>query len=413
MNLTFPNAQGVQLAARLEQPLAQPTRAYALFAHCFTCSKNLNAAVNISRALTQAGIAVLRFDFTGLGESKGDFADTNFSSNVDDLVAAAQFLSENYEPPQLLVGHSLGGAAVLHTAAQLDSVKAVATVAAPANPLHVRQLFTDHENEIEAQGSAEVRLAGRTFTIKQQFLNDLEASSMKNVIGNLQRALLVMHAPTDNTVGVNNAAEIFTAAKHPKSFVSLDNADHLLTRDEDSHYVGQTIAAWASRYIKMSPQPAWVNDIRDNRVAAHTAAGLRTDVMANGHMLVADEPKSVGGTDTGPTPYDLLAGALATCTAMTLRMYADRKKWPLEDVTVAVDHDKVHAEDSAEDSESSESGGSRKLDQFTRTIHLVGDLDGEQRARLQEIANRCPVHRTLESDIRILTELAEDTGVST
>ncbi|MEM6428805.1 MAG: bifunctional alpha/beta hydrolase/OsmC family protein [Deinococcota bacterium] len=404
MNLTFPNAQGVQLAARLEQPLAQPTRAYALFAHCFTCSKNLNAAVNISRALTQAGIAVLRFDFTGLGESEGDFADSNFSSNVDDLVAAAQYLSTSYAPPQLLVGHSLGGAAVLHAAAQLDSVKAVATMAAPANPVHVRQLFTDHEDEIEARGSAEVRLAGRTFTIKQQFLEDLEAASMNNVISNLRRALLVMHAPTDNTVGVSNAAEIFTAAKHPKSFVSLDDADHLLSRDKDSHYAGQTVAAWAAHYLDEAPRPAWLDDVHDNRVAAHTAAGLRTDVMANGHMLVADEPKSVGGTDTGPTPYDLLAAALATCTAMTLRMYANRKQWPLEDVTVAVDHDKVHAKDC----ETSETDSSRKLDQFTRTIHLVGDLDSEQRARLQEIANRCPVHRTLESDIRILTQLAED-----
>ncbi|MEM6431758.1 MAG: OsmC family protein, partial [Deinococcota bacterium] len=218
------------------------------------------------------------------------------------------------------------------------------------------------------------------------------------------RALLVMHAPTDNTVGVSNAAEIFTAAKHPKSFVSLDDADHLLTRDEDSQYAGQTVAAWAAHYIDKAPKPAWLDDVHDNRVAAHTAIGLRTDVMANGHMLVADEPKSVGGTDTGPTPYDLLAAALATCTAMTLRMYANRKQWPLEDVTVAVDHDKVHAKDC----ETSETDSSRKLDQFTRTIHLVGDLDSEQRARLQEIANRCPVHRTLESDIRILTQLAED-----
>ncbi len=277
-------------------------------------------------------------------------------------------------------------------------------MAAPANPLHVRQLFTEHEDELEARGTAEVRLAGRTFTIKQQFLDNLEAASMNDVIGNLRRALLVMHAPTDNTVGVSNAAEIFTAAKHPKSFVSLDNADHLLSRDEDSHYAGQTIAAWAAHYLDEAPRPAWLDDVHDNRIAAHTAAGLRTDVTANGHMLVADEPKSLGGTNTGPTPYDLLASALATCTAMTLRMYANRKQWPLEDVTVAVDHDKVHAEDC----ESTDTDKSRKLDQFTRTIHLTGDLDEEQRTRLEEIANRCPVHRTLESDIRILTQLASD-----
>lgn len=403
MKITFPNADGVQLAAQLELPQVRPIRAYALFAHCFTCSKNLNAAVNISRALTHAGIAVLRFDFTGLGESEGDFADSNFSSNVEDLVAAARYLEQKHEAPQLLVGHSLGGAAVLQAASHLPSVRAVATIAAPADPEHVRTLFTGKEDAINEQGIAEVSLAGRAFTIKKQFLADLEQTTLHPVIHNLKKALLILHAPTDNTVGISNAADIFQAAKHPKSFVSLDNADHLLTRDGDSRYAGATIAAWAERYFDDLPKPAWHKDIRDNRVMVHTEGELRTDIMANHHPLVADEPESVGGTDTGPTPYDLLAAAFGTCTAMTLRMYADRKKWPLTAVSVGVNHQKVHAED-CQDCEKK----SAKVDQFSRTLHLDGDLDEEQRTRLKEIANRCPVHRTLESDIRITTELADE-----
>jgi len=405
MKITFPNADGVQLAARLERPLAYPIRAYALFAHCFTCSKNLNAAVNISRALTQAGIAVLRFDFTGLGESEGDFADTNFSSNVEDLVAAAKYLEDEFDAPQLLVGHSLGGAAVLQAARHLPSVRAVATVAAPANPEHIRRLFTSEEDVIEEQGVAEVCLAGREFTIKKQFLDDLEQTTLHPILHNLKKALLILHAPTDNTVGISNAADIFQAAKHPKSFVSLDNADHLLTRDSDSRYAGATIAAWAERYFDELPKPAWHKDIHDNRVTVHTESELRTDIMANDHPLVADEPESVGGTDTGPTPYDLLAAALGTCTSMTLRMYADRKKWPLTSVTVGVKHQKVHAED-CQDCEKKSS----KVDHFNRTLYIEGDLNTNQRLRLKEIANRCPVHRTLESDIRISTELADEAG---
>ena len=403
--LTFKNRNGDDLAARLDLPVDGEPCAYALFAHCFTCSKDLKAVNTISRALNQAEIAVLRFDFTGLGQSEGEFADTNFSSNIEDLLDAAAFLEEHYQAPQILVGHSLGGAAVLQAAEQLDSVKAVATIAAPAEPEHVTKLLESDRDEIEQSGQAKVTLAGRTFTVKKQFLDDLAETHMEHVIGKLRRPLLIFHSPTDNIVGVENARKIFLAAKHPKSYVSLDNADHLLTRASDAEYVGSVLAAWSRKYIETGSAHSWHDDAKDNRVAVRTEKGLRTEMLANGFALVADEPLSVGGTNTGPTPYDLLASALGSCTSMTLRMYADRKEWDLSAVTVKVKHKKVHAADSRADS--SEGKKPQKLDHFTRSIKLEGDLDDKQRARLLEIANRCPVHRTLENDVKIESQLEE------
>lgn len=398
----FPNADAQRLAAYLELPADKEPVAYALFAHCFTCSKDLKAAFTISRALSAAGVAVLRFDFTGLGESEGDFADTDFSSNVADLVAAARFLEEHHEAPQLLVGHSLGGAAVLLTASALPSVRAVATLGAPCEPSHVLKLLEGQSDTIRADGEAAVVLAGRRFTIRKSFLDDLGAQHMQGVIGKLGRALLVLHAPNDAVVGIGNAADIFTAAKHPKSFVSLDDADHLLTKEADSRYAGELIAAWARPYLELK-HPAWWAHPADNRVVARTEGGLRTDLRVNGHHLIADEPLSVGGTDLGPTPYDYLAAALASCTAMTLRLYADRKGWPMEAVTVGVTHEKVHKED-CEGCETRRA----KLDVFRRELEVMGPLDDAQRARLVEIANLCPVHRTLESDVQIETRLKGD-----
>ncbi len=400
--LTFANQEGDSLAARLDSPADDEPVAYALFAHCFTCSKNLKAVGNISQALTRQGIAVLRFDFTGLGESEGDFSETNFSSNVGDLVAASRMLSERYEAPAILIGHSLGGAAVLKAAAEIPSARAVATIGAPYEPSHVAHLFDEAIDEIQGSGSAVVRLAGRPFEIKRQFISDLAAQDPEAHIHDLGRALAVFHSPVDQTVGVENAALIFKAAKHPKSFISLDRADHLLTDETDSMYVGAVIAAWARKYIGVPQEERKHPDPADNRVVARIgASGFRTDILANGHALVADEPRSVGGTNAGPTPYDLLVAALGACTAMTLRMYADRKKWPMSEVTVRLAHSKVHAEDC--DCDVAADG---KIEVIDREIDIVGDLDREQRLRLLEIANRCPVHRTLDGEIVVKTKEA-------
>ncbi len=401
--LTFENDQGDHLAARLDLPVDGTPIAYALFAHCFTCSKNLKAVANISRALTRQGIAVLRFDFTGLGESEGDFADTNFSSNIDDLVAAAVFLEEQHEAPSILVGHSLGGAAVLQVAHRLDSVKAVATIGAPYDPQHVEHLFEQSLGEIEQQGLASVNIGGRPFTVKKQFIDDLRDQRAKDNIATLKRALLIFHSPVDTIVDIENAALIFKTARHPKSFISLDHADHLLSDAADSEYVGAVLGAWARKYIGAPQEDRKHLALTDNQVVARLeGAGFRTEMLANGFPLIADEPVAVGGTNAGPTPYDYLLAGLGACTAMTLRMYADRKGWPLEAVEVRLNHKKIHAKD-CQDCEQK----TGRIDQIERELVLTGPLDDAQRQRMKEIANRCPVHRTLEGEVKILTELVD------
>ena len=401
LNVTFPNTRGETLAGILNLPASTPL-AYALFAHCFTCSKDIKAAANIARALNDEGIAVLRFDFTGLGDSEGAFADTNFSSNVADLLAAVDYLEKQHEAPTLLVGHSLGGTAILQAAPQVPSAVAVATIGSPFDPAHVLNLFGDAEDALQERGEAEVNLGGRPFVMKRQFVEDLGEQSLQETVGALRKALLVMHAPLDNIVKIDNASELFRAAKHPKSFISLDNADHLLSRATDSRYVGHVLAAWASRYLPAAEVDEPLS-ASDGAVVARTlSSGFRTDIRSGRHALVADEPRSVGGSDLGPSPYDFLAAALAACTSMTLQMYARHKKLPLESATVSVVHDKVHAED-CEDCES----GAGKIDEFRRSIALVGELTDEQRARMLEIADRCPVHRTLHGEIKVRSALAE------
>lgn len=399
----FPGANGAPLAARLDLPGAQAPHAYVLFAHCFTCSKDTKASLLIAEALADAGLATLRFDFTGLGGSEGDFANTDFSSNVADLVAAARWLESEHRAPSLLVGHSFGGAAVLAAAAQIPSVTAVATINAPSDPAHLEKLFKGHEDEIRTKGAAQVDLAGRPFTIRREFLEDIAAQKIMQAVAGLKRALLVMHAPADATVSIDHASAIFLAARHPKSFISLDTADHLLTRREDARYAATVLAAWASRYLPMAPMTAVASQgPRDTVFVTETRLGkLQQQVAIGPHRLLADEPVDAGGMDSGPTPYDLVVAGLGACTAMTVRLYADGKGIPLERVSVALMHKKTYASDCAE-CETREG----KIDRIERVITLEGELDDAARAKLLEIANKCPVHRTLHAEMWIPTRLA-------
>jgi putative redox protein len=394
----FYNAQGQQLAALLDSP-GGPTRAVALFAHCFTCGKDNKAARRIAEGLKRHGIAVLRFDFTGLGGSEGEFANTTFSSNVDDLVAAAAHLRERLAAPALLIGHSLGGAAVLAVAHRIAEARAVVTIGAPFDPAHVTHLFAGRLADTGAEGEFEVTLGGRPFRIRRALLDDISQQNLSARIGELRRALLIFHSPIDEIVGIDNASHIFTAARHPKSFVSLSGADHLLSRQTDAAYVAGLIAAWADRYLDIAAdQPAEIT-APGTVVIRETRRGLfQQDVVAGTHRLLADEPVKAGGLDSGPSPYDLLLAALGACTSMTLRLYAERKQLPLARTQVTLRHEKIHAADCAE-CETKEG----KIDRIERAIALDGDLDAEQRARLMEIADKCPVHRTLKSEIDIRT----------
>ncbi|WP_290702489.1 bifunctional alpha/beta hydrolase/OsmC family protein [Amphritea sp.] len=398
--LEFTGHDGSLLAARLDLPVGKPA-AYALFAHCFTCSKDIQAAKRIAQRLASLGIAVLRFDFTGLGHSQGEFANTDFSSNMQDLLQAVSFLREHYSAPQLLIGHSLGGAAVLAMAGQVPETKAVVTIGAPADPKHVLHNFGDQIDEICTEGEADVSLAGRAFTIKRQFIDDISAVSLEQAVTGLRKALLVMHAPLDETVDLANAAQLFQMARHPKSFVTLDSADHLLSRFEDADYAAEVISTWAQRYIDVQVLPKQMSAPEGvTRVSEADSASFTQDISAAGHHLIADEPAGYGGNYLGPTPYQLVAAGLGACTSMTIRMYARQKKIPLEHVQVDVSHTKVHAQDCA--SCEQENG---KIDQFLRHITLTGNLTPEQQQRLLEIADRCPVHRTLEGEIDIKTTL--------
>jgi putative redox protein len=400
-NIYFLNSRGERLAATLDLPEDERPISYALFAHCFTCTKSIKAAINIAAALNREKIAVLRFDFTGLGQSEGTFADTNFSSNVADLILASEYLAREFQPPQIIIGHSLGGAAVIQAAEKIPSLRAVVTIAAPHDPGHVAHHFENMRQQIEEQGSAEVNLAGRKFTIKKQFLDDLEMQKLDTHIKSLKTALMVMHSPRDTTVSIDNAANIYKAAKHPKSFISLDDADHLLLKEQDSLYVGMMIAAWCHRYIDTPVQEETEKINVDNRVTTSTGnEDFFTEVFANGHAMIADEPVKYGGTDRGPTPYEYLLAGLGACTSMTLQMYARRKKLPLEKAVVRMTHEKVHAEDCGH-CESKEG----KIDRVVREIELLGELNDEQRQRLLEIAERCPVHKTLHSEVDIISKL--------
>lgn len=404
MNLqkvTFQNKEEQTLSGRLELPADQHPHNFAIFAHCFTCTKNLLAVKNVSRSLTSKGFGVLRFDFTGLGESDGDFEDTNFSGNVEDLIAASEFLESNYMAPSLLVGHSLGGAAVIFAAAELESVKAVATIGAPSNPQHVKHLFQGNIEEINRSGKAEVHLSGRPFTIKKQFLEDLETKSLAKVVANFRKALLVMHSPQDTTVGIINAEEIYKAARHPKSFVSIDGADHLLMNKQDSVYVGDVVSGWAKRYVTIT-EDEQLSTKHQVVASLDKEDGFTTSMKVGNHFMTADEPLSYGGNDFGPSPYELVSAGLSACTAMTIQMYVKRKDWDLRNVEVHTSYSKSHAED-CENCEND----SAKIDTFEREIKLEGSLDEKQIKRILQIADKCPVHKTLHNETQVITKLID------
>lgn len=398
---TFKNREGQTLSARLELPIDQHPHNFVIFAHCFTCSKNLIAIRNIAQELVKEGFGVLRFDFTGLGESEGEFADTNFSGNVNDLEDAAIFLKEKYESPTLIIGHSLGGTAALFAAERISSIKAVVTINSPGDPEHVQNLIQDDLEEIKKTGKARVNIGGRDFTIKEQFIEDLKNHPLKEVVQNFKKSLLILHSPQDQIVEIKNAQNLFIAARHPKSFISLDGMDHMLSGQENSHYVGKVISGWALRYMDIPEN----KKIRSNhRVAASldNQEKFTTYLKLGDHTGLADEPVSFGGNNFGPTPYEYLSAALVSCTAMTAQMYARRKNWDLKNITVHVDYSKEHAIDSDHAEEKSD-----KLDTFTKTIRLEGDLSNEQRKRLLEITERCPVHKTLINKIQIKSSLIE------
>lgn len=400
--ITFQGSDGM-LAARLDMPIGTP-KTFALFAHCFTCSKDIFAASRVAAALTDRGVATLRFDFTGLGQSDGEFENTNFSSNVTDLLKAVEFLKENDKAPSILIGHSLGGAAILAAASQVESAEAVVTIGAPCDPAHVGHHFMDSQQEIDQKGEAAVTIGGRPFKVKKQFLEDLKGQEQVERLKNLRKPLLIFHAPLDQTVGINNAGNIFSSAKHPKSFISLDGADHLLSKRSDAVYVADVIGSWAERYVEALQTSKTVTKLKSDEnstVVAEAGPGKFVQhIDSSGHPLIADEPFSVGGSNTGPTPYDLLVSGLGACTSMTIRMYANRKKWPLESVAVKLRHQKIHADD-CEQCETS----SGKIDTIEREIELKGELSEEQRLRLLEIADMCPVHKTLHSEVIITSVL--------
>jgi len=401
--VNFKGRKGQELAARLDRSMG-PVVAYALFAHCFTCSKDVFAASRIAKALAEHGIATLRFDFTGLGHSEGDFANETFSSNVEDLVAGANHMRATLEAPKILIGHSLGGAAVLAAAGMIDEVKAVATIGAPADPAHVAHLFEEHIDEIEAEGEVAVTLMGRSFTVKKSFIDDIAQQKQRDRIASLKKALLVMHSPIDMVVGIENASAIFTAAKHPKSFISLENADHLITRREDAAYAADVLAAWAGRWVGRKTTELPDGKLREGTVIVTESPGFKfRQVMAAGpHPMTADEPENVGGDDSGPTPYGFLVAGLGACTSMTIRIYADRKGIPLEGIRIELHHDKIHVADC----ETCETGTGR-IDRITRKVFLTGSLSPEHRNKILEIADKCPVHRTLHSGVLVETALAD------
>lgn len=396
-NLRITNRQGITLNAMLDVPdLGQP-RGYAIFAHCFTCSGNFRPVKNISQQLVQLGMGVLRFDFTGLGHSEGEFADSHISANVQDLEDVYRYFQQYYRAPELLIGHSLGGAAAIIGAARLADIKAVATIGTPATVQHTTKHFADQLQGLQEQQDVEVNIGGRPFTINRNFVDQFAQTDLPQVVHELKKPLLILHSPVDAVVDISNAQQLFHQAFHPKSFVSLDQADHLLLKDADSRYAGSVIAGWVQRYLL--PRQLRAVDTKGEQLVAHLRPeqdGFATSLQTSEHAFIADEPASVGGSNLGASPYQYLSGALAACTTMTLKIYARQKKWDLQEVFVYISHNKQHIDDM---------GKKTWLDVMDKKIELVGNLSAEQRQKLAEIAAKCPVHKTLLGTVEINTKL--------
>lgn len=402
--LNIQNNKGLVLQAYLELPANQKPNRYAIFAHCFTCTSSLSAVKNISRALTNYGFGVVRFDFTGLGKSEGEFAESHFSANVDDLIAVSNYMASHYKAPSLLVGHSLGGAAVISAASKLDNVKAVATIGAPATVNHVTHLFSHGIEEVKQKGEVEVNIGGRPFKINKDFVEDFGKTDLPSVVKNLRKPLLIMHSPTDTIVGIKNAEQLYHNAHHPKSFVTLDNADHLLTNSIDSNYAGNVIGTWVQRYFKQEENT--MLETQGEQLVGHLNLiedNFTTSIQTKKHSMIADEPASIGGDDFGPSPYEYLNAGLAACTVMTLKMYAQRKKWDLQEVFVYISHSKKHSDALELDIEKP-----GYLDHISKKLKFVGNLDASQKQRLKEIASRCPVHKTIASKVVFDTHVLEN-----
>jgi uncharacterized OsmC-like protein/pimeloyl-ACP methyl ester carboxylesterase len=393
--LNIKNEKGFTLHAYLELPANQKPNHYAIFAHCFTCTSSLSAVKNISRALTNYGFGVVRFDFTGLGKSEGEFADSHFSGNVEDLIAVSDYMFSNYKAPSLLVGHSLGGAAVISAAAKLENIKAVATIGAPATISHVTNLFSHGLYEIKDKGEVEVNIGGRPFKINNEFIDDFSKTDLLSIVKNMRKPMLILHSPTDTIVGIKNAEQLYQQAHHPKSFVSLDNADHLLSKSEDSNYAGNMIGVWVQRYF--NAQENEMLETKGEQLVGHLNLlenNFTTSIQSKKHTMIADEPASAGGDDFGPSPYEYLNAGLVACTAMTLKLYAQRKNWDLQEVFVYVTHSRKHSDDLG-----IEVDKPSYLDHINKKLKFVGNLDENQKQRLKEIASKCPVHKTIAGEV--------------
>ena len=402
--LNITNKKGYKLQAYLELPVNQKPNYYAIFAHCFTCSSTLGAVKNISRSLTKHGFGVIRFDFTGLGRSEGNFSESYFSANVDDLIAVNNYITEHFEAPCLLIGHSLGGAAAIVSASKLENIKAVATIGAPADVAHVKHLFSHGIENIENEDSVEVNIGGRPFKINQEFVSDFDKINLAEVTKSLRKPILILHSPVDTIVGVNNAQELYLNAHHPKSFISLDNADHLLSDPKDSIYAGNIIGTWVARYFPQKENT--MLETKGEQLVGHlnlVEDNFTTTIQSKNHTLIADEPASVGGDDFGPSPYEYLNAGLIACTAMTLKLYAERKKWDLQEVFVYVTHSRKHSDDLGIEIEKP-----TYLDHISKKLKFVGNLDEQQKERLKEIASKCPVHKTLASQVIFNTTIIEN-----